>query len=42
MIAYALNSAEDITIEELTNYREVVKGSDNSKWIKAMAEEMDS
>ncbi|KAH9781781.1 hypothetical protein KPL71_008610 [Citrus sinensis] len=42
MIAYALNSAEEIAIEEPANYREAVKGSDNSNRIKAMEEEMDS
>ena len=41
MIAYTLNSAEDIAIEEPSSYREVVKGSDNSNWIKAMKEEID-
>ncbi|KAH9801638.1 hypothetical protein KPL71_001098 [Citrus sinensis] len=42
MIAYALNSAEEIAIEEPASYREAVKGSDSSNWIKAMEEEMDS
>ena len=42
MIAYALNSAEDIAIEEPTNYREALKDSDNNNLIKAMEKEMDS
>ncbi|KAH9752456.1 hypothetical protein KPL71_014688 [Citrus sinensis] len=42
MIAYALNSAEEIAIEEPASYKEAVRGSDNSNWIKAMEEEMDS
>ena len=42
MVAYALNSVEDIAIEEPTSYREAVKSSDPGNWIKAMEEEMDS
>ncbi|KAH9697805.1 Integrase catalytic domain-containing protein [Citrus sinensis] len=42
MVAYALNSVEDITIEEPASYREAVKSSDPRNWIKAMEEEIDS
>ena len=42
MIVYALNSAEEIAIEEPASYREAVKGSDNSNWIKDIEKEMDS
>ncbi|KAH9670481.1 hypothetical protein KPL70_017006 [Citrus sinensis] len=42
MITYVLNSVVDIAIEEPTSYREAVKSSNKSNWIKAMDEEMDS
>ena len=42
MITYAFNSAEYIVIEEPASYREAVKSSNKSNWIKAMDEEMDS
>ncbi|KAH9651033.1 hypothetical protein KPL70_026595 [Citrus sinensis] len=42
MVAYALMSAEDVTIEEPNSYREAVNNKNNRNWIKAMREEMDS
>lgn len=42
MNAYALMSANDISIKEPKNYLEVLKSNNKSKWIKAITEEMDS
>ena len=38
MVAYALMSAEDVSIKEPNSYAEALSSKDNNNWIKAITE----